>query len=132
MKHQLMFDSESKILFGTTEGTATLEGFARYISELAGHPDLSSCVGIISDHRKLDTSPISSEEIGVMVRRAATHREKWLGKKHPIVVGEVAAFGLARMYEIVAEDKVGAQAYVCYTLEEARAWIMRTGRPAQA
>ena len=39
------------------------------------------------------------------------------------VVGRTLEYGLGRMFQILGEEELSYRTHVCYTLEEARAWI---------
>jgi hypothetical protein len=123
MQHQIEYDADAKILIGTTLGPATVEGFLEYLDDVAGHPNLPHCVGLISDHRDLSSTPFTIHDVRIIVERARAHAEKWRDLLHPIVVSKAADFGMARMYEIEGDSSLGYRVHVCYTLEEARAVI---------
>jgi hypothetical protein len=123
MEHRIEFDPNARILVGTISGTATLEGFRDYNDALAEHPNLSQCIGIISDGRSLDMSNFPSSDLRSMLGDALTHKEEWRGKARAFVASRDLEYGLARMYHLLGEERLTYRTHVCYTLEEARAWI---------
>ena len=123
MQHHIEYDSETKVLVVTLSGTATVEGFHDYIDALAGHPDLSHCIGIISDLCKLDLKQLSSVDVRNLVEYVSGYAEKWSGMAGAIVVSQASDYGLSRMYEILGEERIGYRSHVFYALEEAKVWI---------
>jgi hypothetical protein len=124
MQHQIEYDSRSKILIGTTYGTATVVGLCEYLDELAGHPNLSDCVGIVSDHRKLNMAELGYADVSAVADRATEHANKWRGLKHPIVVNRHLDLGIVRLYETVGGGSFGYRTQICHTLDEATAAIV--------
>ena len=119
MQHQIEYDPQSKVLIGTTSGMATVVGLCEYLGELADHPNLPECVGIISDHRKLDLADLGYLDVSAVAECASEHADKWRDVKHPIVVRRHVDLGIPRLYEVVGGGSVGYRTQLCHSLDEA-------------
>ena len=124
MQHHIEYDPEARILIGTISDTATLEGFRDYFDALDGHPDMSQCIGVISDGHSLDMSSFPGSDIRPMLADALTHNERWRGKARAMVVSRDMEYGMGRMYQIIGDEDLSYPTQLCYSLEEARAWIV--------
>ena len=127
LNHKLTFDTQTRILTGTTEGDSSLVGFRAYVTALAEHPDLDDCVGILSDHRRLTGSNLKPEDVRAVALHVSSYSDRWKDTPHPMVVGRQVHFGVARMYQITGDDELGWSVLVCYTMEEALAFIAASG-----
>jgi capsule polysaccharide export protein KpsC/LpsZ len=87
VNHKLNYDTQSRILTGTAEGTPSLDDFQAYVTELAQHPDLDECVGIISDHRRITSSNLSHDSIRTLTLHVSLYADRWRDTPHPIVSG---------------------------------------------
>ena len=124
MNHRIEYDSQSRVLIGTTSGMATVAGLCDYLAELAEHPNLPDCVGIISDHRRLDFADLGYPDVSAVADCASGHADEWRDVRHPIVVRRHVDLGIPRLYEVVGGGSLGYRTQLCHTLDEAMAALL--------
>ncbi len=76
---------------------------------------------ILSDHREIGT-PITREQLEMMVARLSTLRATMAGSNWAVVVGKPSSYGMMRMLRVLVE-RVPIRLEIFECLKEAEAWI---------
>jgi hypothetical protein len=109
----------------TTRGEASLEGFDAWMQEGLSDPRYREGMSFILDHRELDWSGISIDDVQErieLIRRESNH----FGRiRVAMVMRAVVDFGLARMYQayIELQSDVQIEIGVFTSIDDAREWL---------
>ena|SRR5450759_1828182 len=125
MEHEISWGGDPEDASVTTRGEASLEGFYAWVQEGLSDPRYREGMSIIVDHRELDWSGISLQDVQARIElfKKDSHL---LGRIRAAMVMRAAVdFGLARMYQAYVELQPDLQIEigVFTSIEAARAWI---------
>lgn len=111
----------------TAEGRLSAETLAETISELAENGSGGRGADMLWDLRTARLGEISAPEVRRLASIVASRCGKCHGRKAAILVGDDAAFGVGRMWELLTEDDLPIESRVFRSLPAAEAWL---GTPA--
>jgi hypothetical protein len=60
MEFEIVFDTDSELVYVRTWGTASLEGFSAYLRALVSDPRWRRSMDVLSDHTALDASHLTA------------------------------------------------------------------------
>ncbi len=106
-----------------TRGLAAVEGFSAFLSDVVTHPDWRSGMDLLLDHRDLDGSALSEEDIHQLTDEAVAIDGELGGGRWAVVLANDLGFGLARMWQSVPEGKGIPRRRLFRVVEEAEAWL---------
>lgn len=102
---------------GQVTAAEILEGLEAFY---AGTPTLN----LLWDLQGADLSPLTSEDLQLIMNRAKQHAPRRAGGRTALVIGSDFAFGMSRMYEILSDVHGHPVAHATFrTLEEGLAWL---------
>ena len=120
MESKITFDVDAAIL--TTAGDATLEGFRQGIQALVDEPRFRSGMPILVDHRSLDVSGMSANDVRAVGDFTASFSDRIGPSRVAIVVPDTLTFGFVRMGETQA-DLAQLSLRIFYSFPEAVEWL---------
>jgi hypothetical protein len=123
MNHSITIAAEGHLIHGSLRGTASLDGLRGYIAELLSPPCVDVDYPVLSDLRELDMQFMTADDVRKVVEHVALNRDAIAPVKHAILVSHPVSFGLARMYELLAQETDPQQIGVFYDAGEARTWL---------
>lgn len=113
----------------TASGPAAGEGLVACIHELVTDPRFRPGARILIDDTELDFTPLQSQDVRTVAQTVIRVDERLGNSKVAIVVPSTLAFGLVRMFELLAgEAKVEVSAF--YNRDDAAAWLARANDDA--
>jgi len=125
MTHSISFAERNSIIVGKLTGLACLDGFRAYVTELLQPPYAGVPCPILSDLTELDARSISAVDIRKLVEFVGSNRDQIGPNRHAILVSQPLSFGLARMYELLAQESDPQPTNVFDNREKALHWLMR-------
>jgi hypothetical protein len=106
-----------------TEGKAEIDGFEAFLGEIFSHPKWAPGKALLIDHSDLVLRFFQTEEVR-SVSKMVINQTDIIGKgKWAIVVTGNFAFGMARMWQIITEEKVPMEISVFKDREKAIKWL---------
>lgn len=106
-----------------TRGPASVDGFREMVKTLVESPEWKFGTPQIVDHRELDVTAISTDELKEIKNIVLEFSEKMGTGPCAFVMGDELGFGFARMYEITGGDTVHSIVEVFYSFRDALIWI---------
>jgi hypothetical protein len=89
----------------TTEGKAEISGFKSFLNEIFTHPKWKPGNPVLLDHSDLVLSFFRTDEVRSVSKIVLDNSEK-IGKgKWAFVISGSFAYGMARMWQIITEEK---------------------------
>lgn len=85
--------------------------------------DIGQIDAIIWDATKLEVGHVTIDEITYIIGNIQQASEKRKGGKAAWVVRDDFGFGMGRMFELMAEEKMQIEIMVFYEINEAKNWI---------
>ena len=109
----------------TTWGTATIEGLNAWVQEGLADSRYRPGMHVLIDHRQLDWSGLSPEDVHKRVELFARDAAVLDSARAAVVMGTPVEFGIARMeqayVELEAELKIKIRIF--FSIEDARGWL---------
>jgi hypothetical protein len=115
---------EHQLLVVRTAGKTSVEECRRFLEHVqAVHPD---CVAYdsLSDVRELKTY-LSHHETAAVHRAMQNLGHVQVPRRNALLVGDVAQYGVGRMFELQADPQLEAATHVVRTEREAAEWLAR-------
>ncbi|MGD0167633.1 MAG: hypothetical protein ABSC51_10185 [Gaiellaceae bacterium] len=109
----------------TTWGTASIEGLDAWIQEGLSDPRYRPGMHVLIDHRQLDWSGLSSEDVHERVALFARDAVRLDSARAAVVMRSPVEFGMARMEAtyIDLEPELGIAIRIFFSIEDAREWL---------
>jgi hypothetical protein len=109
----------------TTRGEASLEGFNSWMEEGLSDPRYREGISFILDHRQLDWSGISLQDVQDRIELTKQDSDRYGRVRVAMVMRAAVDFGLARMYQayIELQSDLQIEIGVFISIEDAREWI---------
>ncbi len=123
MEFEIVFDTDSELVFVRTWGVASLEGASAYMRALVSDPRWRPEMDVLSDHTALDASHLTASDIEALVGIYLLSARAIGTGRRAIVTGSSLKFGLGRMFEAYAVGWLSFRTRVFATVEEASAWL---------
>jgi len=121
---QLDFVEDPRVVIVSGRGVLSADLMLRWVAEMTAHPSFELGMHQIYDATQLDYDGLSQGEIRQTIERL---RESFNMAHDRAQVAFVAPrdviFGLGRMFEAFAEDKLEREIHVARTREDALRWI---------
>jgi hypothetical protein len=106
----------------TASGPAAPAGLIDCVNELVADPRFHPGARILIDDTNLDFSPLQSQDVRTVAQTVIRVDERLGNSRIAIVVPNTLAYGLARMFELLAGDaKVEVMAF--YSHDDAATWL---------
>ena len=132
MEFEIVFDTDSELAIVITSGVASLEGFSAYLKALVSDPRWRRGMDVLSDHTALEAGHLTAGDVEALVgiHLPFTHA---IGQGLcAIVSGSSLKFGLARMFEAHAFERLPFRSRIFTTVEEASTWLRTSDRGLDA
>jgi len=107
-----------------TKGKAEVSVFNSFLTETFDHPNWSPGSSLLLDHRELILSSFNTGEVRSVSRFVLKHTEKIGGGKWAFVISGNFAYGMARMWQIITEEKAPMEINIFKNREKALEWLM--------
>jgi hypothetical protein len=133
VEYEIVWSGDPEDLLVTTEGTATAEGLTACVREVIADPRFRKGMRVLADHRELDWSRLTLEEIHAHVDALAADADR-IGRSFcAMVMGKPVDFGIARMTEqyAAANRDFRAELKVFASIEHARQWLSTLPAPVR-
>ena len=127
MHHEITFNQDCNYILIRTYGLTTLEGVLAFIRDLIDHPQFKPGRNIVQDHREVQASALSSDDIRSIASFTQQHREELGNGKCALVMRATADFGMARMWESYADGHISLITRTFLSFSDAEQWINKTG-----
>ena len=119
MQVERMIDSDARVVILTVSGYLGDEGLLELADELAKAPELEPDFALLIDLRQANGHSVTSAGVRRLVSRPLVLSA---ASRRAVVVPSHLGYGMARMYEMLREDRGGAtRAFRDY--DEARRWV---------
>src|SRR5687767_3598615 len=106
-------------------GPADPEALVACVNELVSDPRFRSGARVLIDDTNLDFSSLQSEDVRAVAQTVIRVDERLGNSRVAILVSNTLAFGLVRMFELLAGDaKVEVTAF--YDRDDAQAWLAQS------
>jgi hypothetical protein len=125
LEYTIEFGGDPERVTITTSGRADRETIDRFMEEVAADPRFRPGMPVLGDHRALDVTSLSSDDVKALGASASKLAEDVTASVFAVVVPDALAFGLTRMAEahINPQLRIG----IFYSLDEALAWLEKVG-----
>ncbi|MGA9762672.1 MAG: hypothetical protein WBQ14_09635 [Gaiellaceae bacterium] len=123
MEFEIEFDTGSDIATIRTRGVADAEGFNAYLTTLVSDPRWHPGMSTLTDHTALDAGHITAADVEKLVDVHSRFAEAIGHGLSAIVTGSSLKFGLARMFEAHAEERLPNRLRIFATADEALSWL---------
>ncbi len=107
----------------STSGDATADAFEEFLDALLAHADWKPGSHSLIDHSKLNSGPLTVDEIQRIAQFCSDRRDLVGSGKCAIVVERNLEYGLARMWGEFVHGRWDAVAEVFRSQEEAKIWL---------
>jgi hypothetical protein len=134
MQYEIVWGGDPEDLLVTTRGTATLDELSFWIREAICDPRYRPGMRVLVDHREVDWSGLTPEDIRTHVAAFTVDAERIGHSYCAMVMGKPVDFGIARMKEQYAEadPTFEAEIQVFASVDDARRWLGTVPAPADA
>jgi hypothetical protein len=116
-------DKEHKLVMSTAYGAVTREDVLFHQQRLAADPDFNPTFSQLADFTRMAKFEISAADIASFAAKTLFAPQA----RRAIIVPDVEAFGLARMFEILRDAKGDSGIRVFLSVEEGFDWIFPDG-----
>lgn len=106
-----------------TEGNAEVSGFQAFLNEIFNHPKWKPGISVLLDHRDLVLRFFNTDEVRSVSNFVVNNSDK-IGKgKWAFVISGNFAYGMARMWQIITEEKAPMEINIFKDREKAISWL---------
>jgi len=125
MEYEITWGGDPENACVTTRGEASLESLVAWMQEGLSDPRYREGMSIILDHRELDWSGISVQDVQDRIELFKTDSDRFGRVRVAMVMRAVVDFGLARVFQAYIEMQPDLQIEigVFISIEDAREWI---------
>jgi len=123
VEFEITFDTDADLAIVRAWGVAGAEGFSAYLSALTSDQRWRPGMDILSDFKDLDASQFTAVDIEGLVNIHLPFVEAIGPGLCAVVAGSSLKFGLARMFEAHAEERLPFRLRIFATSEEAFDWL---------
>ncbi|MBD3239853.1 MAG: hypothetical protein GF331_04655, partial [Chitinivibrionales bacterium] len=128
MHYEVHEDSEKRLLVIVTHGGADAQGFEDYTRDILAHPLCGPGWIVLVDHRDLDFSGLTRQDVERYRNFCATHlaptdTSASEGIRVASVMGDGMAYGIARQWEIPLKSEVSFMHRTFLSYSEAVEWL---------
>jgi hypothetical protein len=107
-----------------TKGDAEVTGFNSFLSEIFSHPDWLSGSLVLLDHSELVLNSLNVDDVRSISNFVLKHAEIIGDGKWAFVIRGNFAFGMARMWQIITEEKAPMEINIFKNREKAFEWLL--------
>ena len=132
MEFEIVFDTDSELAIVRTSGVASLEGFSAYLKALVSDPRWRRGMDVLSDHTALEAGHLTAGDVEALVGIHLPFTHAIGPGLCAIVSGSSLKFGLARMFEAHAFERLPFRSRIFTTVEEASTWLRTSDRGLDA
>ncbi|HEY5159436.1 MAG TPA: hypothetical protein VII83_00035 [Gaiellaceae bacterium] len=134
MEYEIIWGGDPEDVCIRTRGVATVEGFSAWLLEGISDPRKRPGLRVLIDHRQLDTSRMSIEDVERRVEIAAREEPHFDDVHVAVVVEREVDFGIQRMLGSLFEARPELRSIlrVFRSIDEARLWLATFPAPDSA
>ena len=107
-----------------TKGEANVSGFNSFLTELFSHPRWIPGSSVLLDHSELILSSFRTDEVRSVSSFVLQQTEKIGQGKWAFVIAGNFAYGMARMWQIITEEKAPMEINIFKNREKALEWLL--------
>ncbi len=121
MPFTYVIDPDRNLVSIEARGKITHEEALATFDEVVAHPEYRPDMGVLSDHRELETV-MSVEFVKAFLRRVQRREDVFRGARWAFVERGLVRYGMARMTSILS-DALGVELRAFRSMSEARRWL---------
>jgi hypothetical protein len=106
-----------------TKGKAEISGFNSFLKEIFTHPQWTPGSSILLDHSDLILRFFRTDEVRSVSTMVIKNKEKIGQGKWAFVISGNFAYGMARMWQIITEEKAPMEINIFKDREKAIEWL---------
>jgi len=107
-----------------TEGEAEVSGFDSFLREIFSHPGWIPGTDVLLDHSDLKLHSFRTKDVRSVSRIVTDNKEK-IGKgKWAFIISGNFAYGMARMWQIITEEKAPIEINIFKDRDKALEWLL--------
>lgn len=123
MEFEIVFDTDSELALVRARDIMSLEDSAAFLQEFVSDPRWRRGMDILVDCTDVDASNITTGNIEVLVKNHFRVTDAIGPGRCAIATGSLLKYGLGRMFEAHAFQKLLLQTRIFTTVEEAFTWL---------
>jgi hypothetical protein len=131
VEYEIIWGGNPEDVCVRTNGVATLEDFRAWLKEWVSDARIRPGLRVLMDHRQLDMSKVTVEDIERRAEIVATEAPRFRGAHIALVVERDIDYGILRMLGAVFEGRPEFRSVVrvLRSIEEARFWLATCPAP---
>ena len=106
-----------------TSGDALVSGFDSFLTALFEHPEWQPGTAVIIDHRRLNLNKFQTDDVYAVSNLVINHKSMFGNGKWAFIISGKLAYGFARMWEMITEERVALKFNVFEERDKALSWI---------
>lgn len=123
MKYNITIQEDSGHFEVKTEGKAEVSGFQSFLNEIFTHPQWTPGTSLLLDHSDLVLRFFNTDEVRSVSNIVVNNSDR-IGKgKWAFVISGNFAYGMARMWQIITEEKAPMEINIFKDREQAVRWL---------
>jgi hypothetical protein len=107
-----------------TKGKAEVSGFSSFLTEIFTHSEWVPGSSVLLDHSELILRSFNTDEVRSVSRFVLNNTDKIGSGKWAFVISSNFAYGMARMWQIITEEKAPMEINIFKNREKALEWLM--------
>ena len=125
MGYEITWGGDPEDVRVTTWGTASIEGLDAWVQEGISDPRYRPGMHVLVDHRRLDWSGLSPDEVQERTESFARDAARLGTARAAVVMGAPVDFGVARMEQayVELEPALKIEIKIFLSIEDAREWL---------
>ena len=107
-----------------TKGEAAVSGFNSFLTEIFTHPQWVPGLSVLLDHSELILSSFRTDEVRSVSKFVLQNTEQIGQGKWAFVIAGNFAYGMARMWQIITEERAPMEINIFKNREKAIEWLL--------
>ena len=124
MQYEIKIHSNPEHFEIKTKGRAEVSGFNSFLNEIFTHPEWTPGSSVLLDHSDLILTFFKTDEVRNVSRIVTQNKERIGEGKWAFVISGTFAYGMARMWQIITEDKTPMEINIFKNREKAKEWLI--------
>ena len=124
MKYQIKIHKKPDYHEIKTEGNAEVKVFNKFLNEIFTNPQWSPGQSLLLDHSDLEMGLLRTDEVRTISKIVLDNKDKIGRGKWAFIVSGNFAYGMARMWQIITEEKAPMEINIFKDRQEAISWLL--------
>jgi hypothetical protein len=107
-----------------TKGDAEVAGFNSFLNEIFSHPKWTPGSSVLLDHSDLILNSFRTDEVRSVSEFVLQKKEKIGQGKWAFIISGNFAYGMARMWQIITEERAPMEINIFKNREKALDWLL--------